>query len=436
VVECLLKAVHGQRYLVPSQAVRALPGAVAVFVPALVAYGATLERAGLSESLTTYTYDDNGSTLTRSKNGLTDTYTWDYRNRLVAALNETVDGSDTTFTYDVDGIRIAKTVAGESDIAFLVDKNRDYAQVLTESIDPAGPDPVESVTYVYGDDLLTMTRPESGTSYYHYDGQTSTRVLTNALSISSVYSYDAFGDVLCSHIQDDNNYIYVAEQYDVNVGMHYLRARYYHSSTARFTSSDFYQGVPADPNSLHKYAYANANPIAHVDRSGELAVLGFAVILGAVLGFFFGSITVAYLLARELYTAANNAQQSWATANGIDCKRNSCDCDAMQHCIGSGYIMAGLLGLFPVFPWLAMMYHALFGEANEWSLFNGDNDNRDRINNAWGGLVGMASFYGASGGQVSPATARFVVETCAAMLSAGILCTALEASEQHDRICT
>ena len=40
------------------------------------------------------------------------------------------------------------------------------------------------------------------------------------------------------------------------------------TSTGRFISQDTYQGTINDPVSLHKYLYANANPVTYTDPSG------------------------------------------------------------------------------------------------------------------------------------------------------------------------
>jgi len=62
---------------------------------------------------------------------------------------------------------------------------------------------------------------------------------------------------------------YRAEQYDSDLGLYYLRARYYNPLTGRFLSRDPEDGDPTDPQSLHRYLYANGDPINGVDPMGR-----------------------------------------------------------------------------------------------------------------------------------------------------------------------
>ena len=52
------------------------------------------------------------------------------------------------------------------------------------------------------------------------------------------------------------------------VGLYYLRARYMNAANGRFWNADSYEGSQSAPSSLHKYLYANADPISFGDASG------------------------------------------------------------------------------------------------------------------------------------------------------------------------
>jgi len=63
--------------------------------------------------------------------------------------------------------------------------------------------------------------------------------------------------------------VYRGEQYDSDLGLYYLRARYYNAATGRFMSRDPNTGYIDEPSSLHKYLYANGDPVNGLDPSGR-----------------------------------------------------------------------------------------------------------------------------------------------------------------------
>ena len=114
-------------------------------------------------------------------------------------------------------------------------------------------------------------------SFYGYDGFGSVRQLTNTSgAITDTYEYDAFGNLLNKTGTTPNNYLYRGEQYDSDLGLYYLRTRYYNPLTGRFMSRDpnedkLYDanGNPIDPQVLHKYLYANGDPVNGIDPTGR-----------------------------------------------------------------------------------------------------------------------------------------------------------------------
>jgi RHS repeat-associated protein len=75
-----------------------------------------------------------------------------------------------------------------------------------------------------------------------------------------------------------NVYLYAGEQLDPNVGFYYLRARYYNPAQGRFITTDPEEGNIFDSVSLHRYLYANANPIQFTDPSGRVSLVEGAVV--------------------------------------------------------------------------------------------------------------------------------------------------------------
>ena len=74
-----------------------------------------------------------------------------------------------------------------------------------------------------------------------------------------------------------NTNIYPGEQLDGARGLYYLRARLMNPLTGRFWSADSYEGDTADPVSLHKYLYANADPIDGTDPTGNATLVEIQV---------------------------------------------------------------------------------------------------------------------------------------------------------------
>ena len=211
-----------------------------------------------NDQLTTDNYDANGSTTNSAGN----TYGYDVENRLT-----NYNSGAATYVYDGDGNRVRKTVSGVTTYYLIDDRNPSgYAQVL-EELTTIGSTP--SRLYSYGLNLISQRQSSGTTSFYGYDGNGNTRFLTAANgTISDTYAYDAFGTLLTSTGTTPNNYLYTGEQYDPNLGFYYLRARYLNPGTGRFWTRDSFDGNSQDPLSLHKYLYAENDPVDNVDWSG------------------------------------------------------------------------------------------------------------------------------------------------------------------------
>ncbi len=180
-------------------------------------------------------------------------------------------GGITNYHYNADGIRTGQTTGLET-TGYVVDSNRDYAQVLQESVNGA-----EIVSYTYGDDLVSQTR-EGETHHYHYDGLGSTRYLSDASgTLTDRYDYEAFGQLLNETGTTENSYRFAGEQLDQILDQYYLRARYYNQYAGRFTQMDTWMGNSADPVTLHKYLYGNSDPINFTDPTGNFSLASISV---------------------------------------------------------------------------------------------------------------------------------------------------------------
>ena len=146
-----------------------------------------------------------------------------------------------------------------------------------------------TVYYTRGFELISR-REGSAASYYVYDGSLSVRALTNeAGTVTDTLIFDAFGNETGRTETTDNPYGFQGEEQDVT-GLYYLRARYMDPATGTFTTMDTYGGNLSDPMSLHKYLFANSNPVMYSDPSGHSTSLseaaGVCAIIGALSGAF------------------------------------------------------------------------------------------------------------------------------------------------------
>ena len=219
-------------------------------------------------------------------------YRYDELNRL-ESVDDTSTGlptRTTAYTYNANGslatasapIRIQKTLLSPlsqllSTTAWLVDtqNHTGYAQVVEERVTTGGATPSSLVrVFTFGHALLSQATqlPSASTftlSYHGVDGFGTVRQLTDASGTATdAYDYDAFGNLLRRTGTTANAFLYRSEQYDADLGLYYLRARYLNPDSGRFWSMDEYEGAPDDPASLHKYLYANADPVLYSDPSG------------------------------------------------------------------------------------------------------------------------------------------------------------------------
>jgi RHS repeat-associated protein len=180
-----------------------------------------------------------------------------------------MNGGAVSIVYDGDGNRVAKTAKGVTTY-YLVDglNPTGYSQVVEELQGGA-----VTRQYTYGLQRISENQPINSTwtvSFYGYDGGGNVRNLTNSAStVTDTYEYDAFGNVFTVGGTTPNNYLYRGEQYDPDLGLYYLRARYYNPLTGRFMSRDSEDAKLMDPATLHRYLYAKGDPINAFDPTGR-----------------------------------------------------------------------------------------------------------------------------------------------------------------------
>ncbi len=215
------------------------------------------------DELASETYDQNGNvTSTGGKS-----FTYDSENHL---MSMTASGKAVSMVYDAFGNRVSKTVNGVT-TQYLVEDDVNptgYPQVFDELTNGA-----VSRTYTYGVQRISQEQVVSNTwtpSFYGYDGGDNVRNLTNNTgTVTDQYEYDAYGNQWTVEGSTPNNMLYRGEEWDPDVSLVYLRARYMNPLTGRFVSRDPESGVITDPKTLHKYLYAEGDPVNGRDPRGR-----------------------------------------------------------------------------------------------------------------------------------------------------------------------
>ena len=224
------------------------------------------ERKG--NEVITYEYDLNGNLIQKKERETITDYVYNQKNQLIQVTIQ--KGNDVTvesYRYDYEGNRISKTT-NETRKNYLVDTNTGYPVVIAQYNDSKE---IE-VYYTIGDERISLESRE-GKRYYVFDGHGSTRLLSDETgAISDRYDYDAYGVLIERSGSSENEFLYTGEGYDETTGLYYLRARYMNPSTGTFISMDPYSGTINDPVSLHKYLYANANPVSYIDPTGYFSI--------------------------------------------------------------------------------------------------------------------------------------------------------------------
>ena len=212
-----------------------------------------------NDRLSTETYDNKGNTLVSGAR----TFIYDFAGRL-----KDMNNGQVMLVYDGDGNRVTKIIGATT--RYLVDdlNPTGYAQVMEELVNGS-----VQRTYTYGTSRISQNQFINAAwtaSFYGYDGIGSIRLLTNPAGVvTDTYDYDAWGNAVNVVGSTPNVYRYVGEQYDPDLGLYYLRARYFNPLTGRFLTRDPVEGELKDPATFHKYLYVGGDPINYVDPSGQ-----------------------------------------------------------------------------------------------------------------------------------------------------------------------
>jgi RHS repeat-associated protein len=292
-------------------------------------------------------YDPAGN-LIRSADGSSSGY--DAANRTVSTT--TSNGSTTTTAYWPDGTRRSQRSGGVTTSFYW-----DGDTLLNERETGAEAEAASTASYLIGASRLARSvdvssRSEAVTEYYGTDRHGNVTELTDRTgAVNSTYDYSDYG---VTSIRDrrglpreglDRNPIQYAGEYTDRVGTQFLMTRMYDSCTMRFTSMD---RAPLE----NRFAFADLNPIMHVDPTGQASALdivnwvvaGTALVLGvaSAIGTFW-ALAVSNTLGALSVTAAvaDSVALGFATAGVVDTYEDFMD-DETADFVALGDIVLGV----------------------------------------------------------------------------------------------
>ncbi|MEK6776886.1 MAG: RHS repeat-associated core domain-containing protein [bacterium] len=215
-----------------------------------------------------YTYDNNGNTISKTDASGITYYTYDPENRLTRI--DFPGGTYAEYKYDPFGRRIEKNVNGT-----ITKYLYDGEDILSE-YNSSG---TRLARYTHGpgiDEPLIMAR--SGQNYYyHADGLGSITELTDSSgTIVNSYVYNSFGKVVKETEGVQNPYTYSSRERDKESGLYFYRARFYNPEIGRFLSVDPIGFLGGDVN---LYSYVRNNPVNHIDPKGEAVADPVSIVL-------------------------------------------------------------------------------------------------------------------------------------------------------------
>jgi len=123
--------------------------------------------------------------------------------------------------------------------------------------------------YVYGNDLLARVDAAGTPAFYHADGLGSVRGLSDlAGARTDAYTYDAFGALRSQTGGAGQPFTFAGEQADGELGLVFLRARYYDPAVGRFLGKDAVGGSVQHPQTWNFFVYVYNHPTGLVDPVG------------------------------------------------------------------------------------------------------------------------------------------------------------------------
>ncbi len=215
-----------------------------------------------SQGSNAFTYDDASRLTSATGPGGASTYAWSSQGEL---LNAATPAGTINYVYDTDGNVTTRTETGVA-VDFVYDTVSGLPRAVSAS---------DGTWWIYADGMILAQHTATGpttpgtTAYLHSDVRGDVRTATNtAGTITDTFTWTVDGQQTTRTGTTTVTVGWRSETVDTTTGLIWLRARWYDPTTARFLSADPWHGNPANPISLNRYLYANADPVNMHDPTG------------------------------------------------------------------------------------------------------------------------------------------------------------------------
>ena len=203
------------------------------------------------------TYDTIGNPI----NYLGNTMSW--TGRTLDSITK-ADGTQISYTYDLDGIRTKKVVGGIT-TEYFVNGTTILAQKTGNDV----------IWFIYDVDGEILGFTYNDVAYYYVKNlQGDVVLIVNSIGLPmGSYTYDPWGKITSATgtMAEINPIRYRGYYYDSETGLYYLNSRYYDPDTCRFINADDPELLGVELENVAQYnlfAYCFNNPINMSDDAG------------------------------------------------------------------------------------------------------------------------------------------------------------------------
>ncbi len=233
----------------------------------------------------TYTHDAAGRRTGRAGAGVRETLRYDGLGRLAEVTRTGATPARVELAYDGRGL-LRRVVADGVGRTLLWDVSLPVPLLLEERAD----DGRLLARYVHGHGPAAVASEGGVARVLHRDALGHVRAVTDrAGAVVARHAYSAWGDVTTGATDASTRLRYGGEYYLPELGLYYLRARFYDPATGRFLTPDPRLASADAPSGFNPYLYAGGNPLRFNDPRGEWS---------------FASVSVAVSIASTLVSIA------------------------------------------------------------------------------------------------------------------------------------